>query len=68
MDLTDARLGATQLSAAMSATNLCESWSAFAVGRLAGALGYGAAFSWMAAASLLALPLVWRLPKPVRSA
>ncbi len=68
MDLTDPRLGATQLSAAMSATNLCESWSAFTVGRLTGTLGYGPAFSWMAAASLLALPLLAALPKPAKSA
>lgn len=64
MDFTDPRLGATQLSAAMSATNLCESWSAFAVGRLTTMLGFGAAFSWMAAVSLLALPCLWWLPKP----
>jgi predicted MFS family arabinose efflux permease len=67
MDLTDPRLGATQLSAAMSATNLCESWSAFAVGRLTQSLGYGPAFTWMAVASLLALPLLAGLPKPARS-
>ncbi|MEO8520699.1 MAG: MFS transporter [Acidobacteriota bacterium] len=68
MDMTDPRLGATQLSAAMSATNLCESWSAFAVGRLTGTLGYGAAFSWMAAASLLGLPFLWWLPRPATQA
>ena len=56
---TDRRLGATQLSASMSATNLCESWSAFAVGRLTGAFGYGPAFTVMAVASLAGLPLLW---------
>ncbi len=67
MDFTDPRLGATQLSAAMSATNLCESWSAFAVGRLTMMFGFGPAFSWMAALSLLALPCLWWLPKPDRA-
>jgi len=67
MDFTDPRLGATQLSAAMSATNLCESWSAFAVGRLTTMLGFGPAFAWMAALSLLALPCLWWLPTPDRS-
>jgi PAT family beta-lactamase induction signal transducer AmpG len=62
MDMTDRRLGATQLSAYMSATNLCESWSAFAIGALVSAMGYGAAFSVMAMASLVALPLLWWLP------
>ena len=63
MDMTDRRLGATQLSAYMSATNLCESWSAFAIGALVSALGYGAAFSVMAMASLVALPVLWWLPR-----
>ncbi len=69
MGLTDRRLGATQLSASMSATNLCESWSAFAVGRLTTAWGYAPAFSVMAALSLLALPVLWmlrRVPHEVR--
>lgn len=68
MDFTDPRLGATQLSAAMSATNLCESWSAFAVGRLTMMFGFGPAFSWMAMVSLLALPCLWWLPKSDRAA
>ena len=61
MDLTDRRLGATQLSASMSATNLCESWSAVAVGRLTAQWGYGTAFTVMALVSLAALPIVRRL-------
>lgn len=65
MDLTDARLGATQLSAAMSATNLCESWSAVAVGALVGVMGYHWAFVAMAAASLVSLPLLRFLPSSV---
>lgn len=58
MDLTDARLGGTQFSAFMSATNGCESWSAWAGGRIVGPGHYGAAFLTMAAASLLGLPLL----------
>jgi predicted MFS family arabinose efflux permease len=68
MDKTDRRLGATQLSAYMSATNLCESWSAFAVGALVTALGYGAAFSVMALVSLLVLPVLWWLPRTADAA
>jgi hypothetical protein len=69
MALTDRRLGATQLSASMSATNLCESWAAFAVGRLTGAFGYAPAFTAMALASLLSLPLLWLMRErpPARS-
>ena len=63
MDMTDRRLGATQLSAYMSATNLCESGSAFAVGALVTALGYGPAFSVMAIVSLVGLPVLWLLPR-----
>jgi MFS family permease len=63
MDRTDPRLGATQLSTYMSATNLCESWSAFAVGKLVAVSGYGPAFSTMALLSLLGLPLLWTLPR-----
>ena len=58
MDLTDARLGGTQFSAFMSATNGCESWSAWAGGRIVGPGHYAVAFLTMAAASLLSLPLL----------
>jgi len=61
METTDRRLGATQLSASMSATNLCESWSALAVGRLTSLWGYGTAFSVMAILSLAALPALLRI-------
>jgi MFS family permease len=61
MEATDRRLGATQLSASMSATNLCESWSALAVGRLTSLWGYGVAFSVMAVLSLAALPALSRM-------
>lgn len=61
MDLTDPKLGGTQFSTFMSATNACESWSAWAGGRLAGTAGYPTAFVAMSAASLLGLPLLWML-------
>jgi MFS transporter, PAT family, beta-lactamase induction signal transducer AmpG len=62
MDLTDPRLGATQFSAYMGATNGCESWSAFTVGRLIAGFGYAPAFAIMGAVSLIALPVLHLLP------
>jgi MFS transporter, PAT family, beta-lactamase induction signal transducer AmpG len=58
MDHTRPELGATQFSSYMAATNACESWSGFAVGRLIGRFGYAPAFLTMAGLSLLALPLL----------
>ena len=58
MDLTDPRLGATQFSAYMAATNACESWSAWGGGRVAAAHGYPAAFVVMSLVSLASLPLL----------
>lgn len=55
MNLTDTRLGGTQFSLFMGATNLCESGAAFAGGRLAATAGYPVAFLAAAAASLPAL-------------
>lgn len=66
MDLTRPELGATQFSAFMAATNACEAWATFSVGRMAGALSYGPAFLAMAGASLLSLPLLlWLRREPV---
>lgn len=58
MDHVDARSAATQFSAAMGATNLCEAWSAGLTGRLAGAYGYPIAFSVAALLGLAALTLL----------
>lgn len=58
MDLTNPRLGATQFSAFMAATNGCESWSAWTSGRIVAAQGYPAAFLVMSTVSLLGLPLL----------
>ena len=68
MDLTDPRVGATQFSTFMAATNGCESWSAWTGGRIAGAAGYPAAFLVMSGASLLSLIVLWRLASSVSSA
>jgi MFS family permease len=59
MDLTHPRIGATQFSAFMAATNACESWSAWSSGRIAAGQGYPAAFLIMSAVSLAGLPLLW---------
>ncbi|MEX1275994.1 MAG: MFS transporter, partial [Bacteroidota bacterium] len=55
MDVSHPRLAATQFSAFMGATNLCESWSAFAIGGLVGGFGYPPAFVVMAILSLASL-------------
>ncbi len=58
MDWTDERLGATQFSAFMGATNVCESWSAAAAGRWIPQVGYGATFGVLATIGLAALTLL----------
>lgn len=66
MDLTDRRLGATQFTTFMAATNGCESWSVWAGGRIAGASGYPASFLAMSAVSLLSLAVLPKLASAVR--
>lgn len=61
MDLTDPTLGGTQFSAFMSATNACESWSAWSGGRLVASFSYPTAFVTMSAVSLATLPILRRL-------
>jgi predicted MFS family arabinose efflux permease len=58
MDLTDPRVGATQFSTYMSATNACEAWSAWTGGRLAARWGYSPAFVVVSLVSLLSLFLL----------
>jgi MFS family permease len=58
MDMTEPRLGATQFSAYMGMTNLCEAWSARVVGSLATSQGYGTAFPVAAAMGTAALLLL----------
>ncbi len=61
MDCSDPSLGATQFSAYMGATNLCEAWAVAAGGALAAARGYPLAFAACALVTLAALALVPRL-------
>lgn len=63
MDLTDPRLGATQFSSYMAATNACEAWSGFVVGLLVVRVGYAPAFALLAGASLCGLPLAWLIAR-----
>lgn len=58
MDLTRRELGATQFSAYMGATNGCEAWSGYAIGRLIPVYGYSIAFTILALLSLMTLPLL----------
>jgi hypothetical protein len=58
MDLTHPRVGATQFSAFMAATNACESWAVWSAGLIVASHGYPAAFLAMCAVSLLGLPLL----------
>lgn len=60
MDLTHPRVGATQFTTFMAATNGCESWSAWAAGALVASSGYGWTFLVMAGVSLMAL--AWLAP------
>jgi len=69
MNLADRRLGATQFSAFMAATNGCEVWAGWAGGQLAGRFGYPFGFVAMAIVSLLGLPFLRRVStqQPIRS-
>jgi MFS family permease len=58
MELTDERLAATQFSAYMGATNLCEAWSVRVAGRMIEARGYGATFALLEAVGLAGLGLL----------
>ena len=59
MDLTDPKLGATQFSTFMAATNGCEAWAVWVAGRLVMRIDYGPGFLVMAAAGLLGLGFLW---------
>jgi MFS family permease len=61
MDLTDPRIGGTQFSAFMAATNGCEAWTVWVAGAIAARAGYPAALIAMAAVSLASLGLLARL-------
>jgi len=68
MDLTNPRLGATQFSTFMGATNLCEVVSVGAAGALVARLGYAPALAALAGASLVAVPITMLLPSSRRAA
>ncbi len=61
MDITHPAIAATQFSAFMGATNGCESWSSFAVGRIIAGQGYPMGLVVMCLVSLAALPLLFGL-------
>lgn len=61
MDLTHPGLAATQFSAFMGATNACESWAAFLVGRLVADHGYATALFVVAALPIATIVLVVRI-------
>ena len=58
MDLTSPVYAATQFSLFMAGTNLCESWSAAAIGQMISRMGYPHAFAVMALLSLCSLPVL----------
>ncbi|MEP7026965.1 MAG: MFS transporter [Candidatus Eisenbacteria bacterium] len=66
MDLTDSRLGATQFSSYMAATNACEAWAGLLVGRLVVQSGYGFAFGVLAAISLVGVPIALLISRAQR--
>ncbi len=55
MDVTNPKLGATQFSTFMAATNGCEAWVVYIAGFLAASKGYNAAFIVMCIVSLISL-------------
>ncbi|MBI3004868.1 MAG: MFS transporter [Ignavibacteriales bacterium] len=67
MDITRKGVGATQFSALMGTTNICESVSAFSIGKLVPVTGYPLGFATLALVSLMSLPLL-RLITPPSSA
>lgn len=63
---TDPRLGATQFSAFMGATNLCEVWAVALAGAWVGSIGYGRTFAALAVVGLVGLGLT-RISETARS-
>ncbi len=63
MNLTQPAIAATQFSTFMGAVNGCESWSVYILGRLIAGWGYGPGFLAMCLLSLLALPMLRRMPR-----
>ena len=55
MDLTNPKIGGTQFSTYMAATNGCEAWSVWIAGTIITGYGYSPAFIFMCIVSLLSL-------------
>jgi len=55
MDLTNPKIGGTQFSTYMAATNGCEAWTVWTAGFIVAGYGYSLAFILMAVVSLLSL-------------
>jgi len=63
MELSEPTIAATQFSAFMGVTNLCESWAALLIGRLIASTGYPRAFLVMSLLSLTALPALVKMQR-----
>lgn len=63
MEITDPKVGATQFSTFMGGTNMCESWSTYAVGLLVAHFDYAAAFAIIAAVSLASVFLIGKIAR-----
>lgn len=61
MAVTDKRLGATQFSTYMGATNLCEAIAAATAGAMIMRFDYASAFIFAAIISIIAIPLVTKI-------
>jgi PAT family beta-lactamase induction signal transducer AmpG len=61
MDLTNPKIGGTQFSTYMAATNGCEAWSVWAAGNIITGYGYSTAFLFMSVVSLLSLFILKRI-------
>ena len=61
MDLTNPKIGGTQFSTYMAATNGCEAWSVWAAGNIITGYGYASAFLFMSIISLLSLFVLKRI-------
>ena len=55
MDLTNPKIGGTQFSTYMAATNGCEAWTVWSAGFIVASYGYSPAFILMSLASLISL-------------
>ncbi len=66
MDLTSPRIAAAQFSGFMGATNGCESWSTYVVGKLISAGGYGLGIATMSLVSLAAISILWCFRFPTK--